>query len=92
MVSFRNMLTKDNFKKFFIGCWEILVLLAYAKFYIFCLTTMGIVLMLSVFVLEAHGADVTVLAASIKPAMYSGISFVCIILLDKIFKDFGRKK
>ena len=87
MFNLKKLKEKQFWKNVSYTMWQFIVVLAYAKFYLLCLTTLGLVLIIAIFVLETHGADVSLLSASVKPAMFSGISFVIIILLDKIFGE-----
>ncbi len=88
MFNLQKLKEKKTWKQIFSAMWQFLVYLAYAKFYIFCLTIGGMVLFLTVFVFEEHGIDSSVILKSIKPMMYSVLSYITIILIDKIWKGY----
>jgi len=76
---------KEFAKKFFSGAWQVLVILAYMKFYVLCFMGTMISLILSVYVLNEAGHDIIQLASSIKYVGYYGLFYLAIIMMDKIW-------
>jgi hypothetical protein len=71
-------------KEFFSNAWDLLVFIAYLKFYIMCLCGFLITLVLAAFVISEAGGDVGELAPAIKWAGYIGVFYVAIIMIDKM--------
>lgn len=66
--------------------WNILVLFAYAKFYIFCLVIGSIVITIATFIFAEYGVDVSTIQ-QLGPKLITAATVYCgIILLDKAIK------
>ena len=81
-------MNKTGLKRFGKVCWEFLTFIAYLKFYLFCLMTGALVLVLSIFVLSEHGGEYESIAKVALLAIYWMSFWVGIIMIDKFIKDF----
>lgn len=82
-------------KKIWKTLWDILVFVAYLKFYIFCLITGSIVFLLVIVVLSQHGGDpeaIESIGNAIPILMYIMVFFVGVIMIDKFFKIIYTQK
>lgn len=79
-----------NIKKWFSIFWEVVVVIAYIKFYLMCLVTFTLVLVLSIFVISEAGGDVTRLGDASRYAVLIAFFWVVIITIDK-FNNFRKE-
>ena len=67
--------------------WDILVFIAYFKFYIICFIGTILSLVCSMWILAQAGHDITAQAKGLKWIAYSGLTFILIIMFDKLFGE-----
>lgn len=78
-------------KRFFIALWEILVIIAYVKFYIMCLVTFAIVLVMAIYIIDSVGGDVEPIARTAPTTFWFAFGWVCILVINKFVLCFNKK-
>jgi len=85
---------KEKLKGFLKGFWEVIVLFAYMKFYMLCLIGTMLSILSSMWILANAGHDITHIPKGLKWVGYLGITYVAIIMADKLARQYkeGKKK
>ena len=74
------------------GVWEVLVLLAHMKFYFMCFMGTMLSLLCSMYILATEGHDITALTKGIRWVGYFGLTYIAIIMTDRLRELFQRGK
>ncbi len=86
------MKEKIDFKSIFKAIWDVIVIVAYMKFYFMCFMATMLSLLCSMWILNEAGRDITQIAAGLKWIGYLGLTYLAIIMADKLRELFQRGK